>query len=139
VKGSTPNSNNSVNVPTKSPEPSPVSSSVPSSGNAITAPVVVRQPNKVDAAKSSQPPEPADSKRLSTPQSTISETHQVYSSAELGEYSKETIINGVLAVSILKGEMVAKSAEDTKLHQSYEVSIYSWKRSVRICLIISFF
>jgi hypothetical protein len=40
--------------------------------------------------------------------------------AEMEEYSKENLITPYLAISILRGEMIPKSKEDTKLHHSYE-------------------
>lgn len=78
--------------------------------------------NKVEASGdgSLARPDP-DSKRFSSAQSTVSEVYKGLTTAELGEYSKETYVNGYLAVSVLSGEMMAKSTDDTKLHHSYEV------------------
>lgn len=45
------------------------------------------------------------------------------SGAEMEEYSKEAIVASFLAVSVLRGDMIPKSPEDTKTHHSYETII----------------
>lgn len=45
------------------------------------------------------------------------------SGAEMEEYSKESIVNSFLAVSVLRGDMIPKADGDSKLHHSYETII----------------
>lgn len=45
------------------------------------------------------------------------------SGAEMEEYSKESLIQSCLAVSVLRGDMIPKSENDSKLHHSYETII----------------
>lgn len=48
----------------------------------------------------------------------------MYTGAQLAEYAKETIVVPFMAVSVLRGDMIPKHADDSRLHHSYEVSAF---------------
>ena len=56
--------------------------------------------------------------------STVSEVpNKGYSIAELAEYAAETTVNGFLAVSVMRGDMLTKGEGGSKLHHSYDVRL----------------
>ncbi len=60
-------------------------------------------------------------RRQSTAPSTVSELPKGLSSTEIADYAQELFVHDYIAVSVLRGEMMPKNDEDTKLHHSYEV------------------
>lgn len=68
------------------------------------------------------PQKAAASRVQSSRFSTVSEV-PVLSGAELEEYSRETIIGDCFAISVLRGDMIPKRPNETRLHYSYEVCI----------------
>lgn len=85
-------------------------------------------PNTRSASMVTSVPKSPTKRPFSTRGSVYSEVPTSFSPAELEEYSKETIVSSFLAVSVLRGDMLTKSPNDSKLHHAYEtiVRVLPW-------------
>jgi hypothetical protein len=79
-------------------------------------------PQNSSSAADASPSKPAANRVQSSRFSTVSEV-PVLSGAELEEYSRETIIGDCFAISVLRGDMIPKRPNETRLHYSFEVCI----------------
>eukprot|EP01038_Epipyxis_sp_PR26KG_P004348 gene4348-6152_t len=111
------NSNNSISLAMDSIKLPGLQHATPHPHSNISQPIHNNNQHKISGAR---PPVNIGSSR----ESIFSDSKSViFSPHELEEYSKEKIINYFLAVSVLRGDLMAKKANEGDKHHSYEVIV----------------